>query len=98
MHAPHLLDLEMVSVLRRGQRAHQLDDRRAALAMEDLKGLSLARYPHFPFVDRVWELRRNMTPYDAAYVALAETLGCVLLTGDQKLSRAAGIRCEIEAL
>lgn len=98
MHTPELLDLEVLSVLRRRRRAGQLDDRRAALAMQDLQALALVRYPHLPFVERIWELRHNMTPYDAAYVALAETLSCRLVTGDRRLSRTSGIRCDVEAL
>ncbi len=98
MHTPELLDLEVLSVLRRRRRAGHLDDRRAALAMQDLQDLVLVRYPHLPFVERIWELRHNMTPYDAAYVALAETLSCRLVTGDRRLSRTSGIRCDVEAL
>ncbi len=68
------------------------------MARFDLQDLALVRYPHLPFAERIWELRRNLTPYDAAYVALAEALDCLLLTADRRLKRAAGVGCAIEAL
>ncbi|MGH2728460.1 MAG: type II toxin-antitoxin system VapC family toxin [Actinomycetota bacterium] len=74
LHAPHLVDLEVLSLLRLRVRTEDLDKRRADLALADLEELPLTRYPHLPFARRVWELRRNVTPYDAAYVALAEAL------------------------
>jgi predicted nucleic acid-binding protein len=98
LHAPHLLDLEVVSVLRRLHRAGQVDAHRAALALGDVADLALVRYPHWPFTARIWELRGNLTPYDASYVALAERLDCVLITGDHRIARAAGIRCDVETL
>jgi predicted nucleic acid-binding protein len=96
LHAPHLVDLEVLSVLRRQAGAELLDARRAGLALQDLLSLPVTRYPHLPFAPRVWELRTNLTPYDAAYVALAESLGCVLVTADARLARAPGIRCGVE--
>lgn len=98
LHAPHLVDLEVLSVLRRQAGAGSLDKRRAGFALQDLVELPLTRYPHTPFARRVWELRGNLTPYDAAYVALAETLGCPLVTADARLARAPGIRCDVEVL
>ena len=70
--APHLIDLEVVSAWRRLAAAGQLDDRRVALAMTDLGALRIERAPHQPLVRRCWELRANLTVYDASYVALAE--------------------------
>lgn len=96
LHAPHLVDLEVLSVLRRQAGAELLDARRAGLALQDLLSLPVTRYPHLPFAPRVWELRNNLTPYDAAYVALAESLGCVLVTVDARLAQAPGIRCGVE--
>jgi predicted nucleic acid-binding protein len=96
--APELVDLEVVSVLRRAARAGRLEGRRSALALADLATLPLRRVSHLPLLPRVWELRDNLTAYDAAYVALAEVLGVLLLTADGPLKRAAGIRCEIEVL
>jgi len=98
LHAPHLVDLEVLSVLRRQAGAGLLDARRAGFALKDLVDLRMTRYPHVPFARRVWELRTNLTPYDAAYIALAETLGCLLVTADARLARAPGIRCGVEVV
>jgi len=95
---PELADLEVVSVLRRQVRAGAIDIRRAGLALEDLAALPARRAPHRPLLARCWELRDNLTVYDAAYVALAEAMQATLLTGDQRLARAAGPRCPIEIL
>jgi len=75
-----------------------VDERRVALAIQDLMDLPIVRCPHAPFAWRLWELRENVTPYDAAYVALAEALGCALVTGDERLSKAPGVRCAVEVL
>jgi predicted nucleic acid-binding protein len=96
--APDLIDLEVVSVLRRQLRQGDLDDRRATQALSDLAGLPLQRASHHPLLDRCWELRGNLTVYDAAYVALAEALDTTLLTGDARLARSPGPRCKIETL
>jgi len=93
--APALVDLENLSVVRRAARSGQLTERRARLALDDLAALPLRRAPHLPLVARVWELRHNLTPYDAAYVALAEVIGAALLTADASLSRAPGIGCDM---
>ncbi len=71
---------------------------RADQAVDDLAGLPIERYPHLALLPRVWELRHNLTPYDAAYVALAEALGAVLVTADARLAEAPGLRCAIELL
>lgn len=96
--APELIDLEVVSVWRRAARAGRLEGKRAQQALADLAALPLARAPHQPLVDRIWELRQNPTPYDAAYIALAEALEIALLTADRRLARASSPRCEIELL
>ncbi len=96
--APELIDLEVVSVWRRQRRTGKLDGRRAAQALADLAALPLQRAPHRPLLARCWELCDNLTSYDAAYVALAEGLEASLLTGDGRLSRAAGPRCRVEVL
>jgi predicted nucleic acid-binding protein len=96
--APELVDLETVSVWRRQVAAKLMTARRAALAVSDLKNLPLQRSPHRPLLERIWELRNAVTTYDAAYVALAEALHVVLVTADARMARAAGIRCEIEAI
>jgi predicted nucleic acid-binding protein len=96
--APELIDLEATSVIRHQWRAGHLDVRRAALALTDLVEMPLRRAPHRPLLGRCWELRENLTVSDAAYVALAEVLGVVLLTADARLAKAPGPRCEIELL
>jgi predicted nucleic acid-binding protein len=75
-----------------------MDARRAALALADLRALPLRRTPHRPLLPRCWELRDNLTTYDAAYVALAEVLEVLLLTGDGRLAKATGPTCNIEVL
>lgn len=96
--APELVDLEVASVLRRQQGAGRLDDRRAAQALADLIALPMQRVSHRPLLPRSWELRANLTVYDAAYVALAELLGLTLVTADRRLARAPGIRCSLDVL
>ena len=94
--APHVLDLEVLSGWRRLASAGDLDDRRAAFALDDLRALPIERVPHHPLLARCWQLRDELTPYDAVYVALAEALDATLVTADARLSSAAGPRCEIE--
>jgi predicted nucleic acid-binding protein len=96
--APELLDLEVASVWRRALRAGRLSERRAGQALADLASAPLARAPHGPLMARVWQLRDDLTTYDAAYVALAEILDTVLLTADTRLARAQEVKCEIEVL
>jgi predicted nucleic acid-binding protein len=98
LFAPELIDLEVVSVWRRAARSGGLDDRRAGLALADLASMPLARASHRVLLARIWELRTNLTPYDAAYVALAELLDSVLVTADRVFARASGIECEVEVL
>lgn len=85
LHAPHLLDLEVAQVLRRYALAGELDSARGLEALDDLADLPLTRYPHDLLLPRIWELRRNLTAYDAAYVALAEALAAPLVTRDAAL-------------
>jgi predicted nucleic acid-binding protein len=96
--APELIDLEVASVWRRQVMAGQLEVRRADLAVADLLALPLQRIPHQQLITRCWELRQNLTPYDAAYVALAELLDAVLVTGDKRLSRSPGLRCRVQVI
>jgi predicted nucleic acid-binding protein len=96
--APELIDLEVASVLRRQLRANALDERRAALALTDLVAMPLRRAVHRRLLTRCWELRENLTVYDAAYVALAEALQANLLTADARLASAPGLRCQVEVL
>lgn len=92
--APEIIDLEVASVWRRTLS----DQRRAALALADLADISLRRAPHLPLLERCWQLRHNLTPYDAAYVALAEILEAPLLTADRRLARASGVKCDVTVL
>lgn len=98
LSAPHLIDLEVISAWRRMNRTGDLTDRRCRAAVADLRALPLDRVPHSPLLDRCWELRENLTTYDAAYVALAEILGVRLLTADRRLANAPGVRCPVEVL
>lgn len=95
---PDLLRVEVVSVLRRQARAGSLTDEQAAHAVEDLLAFPITVLPTSPLLGRVWELRHNVSPYDSCYVALAETLEHPLLTADQRLANAPGIRCSVEVL
>ena len=96
--APELVDLEVASVLRKQLAMGSLDSRRALLSLADLADLAIQRAPHLPLLTRCWELRKNMTVYDAAYVALAEALEVTLLTADSRLARAPGAKCTIDVL
>ena len=98
LFAPHLLDLEVVQVLRRYCTSGEIDSERGKEAIEDLKDLPINRYQHDIFLYRIWELRHNMTAYDAAYVALAETLPAPLLTRDAHLASAPGHDALIELI
>ncbi|MBI5309675.1 MAG: type II toxin-antitoxin system VapC family toxin [Actinobacteria bacterium] len=92
--APALVDLELLSSLRRQVTRGILSERRAAEAISDLQLLDLDRIPHELLLERVWQLRQNLTPYDASYVALAERLGQPLLTCDERLANSSGPTCE----
>ncbi len=96
--APALIDLEVASVWRGLARGGHLDARRVGQALNDLQELPIQRVEHTPLLTRCWELRDNLTIYDAAYVALAEALQAPLLTGDRRLPRATGPRCSIEVM
>lgn len=95
LHAPHLLDVEVAQVLRKYALAGTFGAQRGAEALEDLADFPIARYPHQPFLSRIWELRHNLTAYDAAYLALAEALAAPLVTRDAKLASAAGHQARI---
>ena len=96
--APELIDLEVASVFRRQLLAGRIESRRAEQAMADLADLPLRRVAHRQLLGRCWQLRANLTVYDASYVALAELLDLVLVTGDVRLSKAPGLRCQVEVL
>lgn len=98
LHAPHLIDLEVAQVLRRYLRLGKLDPARAQSAIEHLRLFDLSRYPHDPLLPRIWQLRRNLTAYDASYVVLAEALGTRVLTCDSHLAAAPGVETLVELL
>jgi predicted nucleic acid-binding protein len=98
LHVPHLVDLEVTQALRRYMRDGEIDAAEAKQALADLRALDLQRHAHEPLLDRVWQMRNNLTPYDAVYVALAEVLDTVLLTCDGPLSRAPGMASRVELI
>ena len=98
LHAPHLLDVEVVSALRRFVRDGSLDEEEAQAVIGDLMALDLQRHSHEALLERAWDLRANVTTYDAVYVALAEALDATLLTCDSKLARAPGTKMRVELI
>jgi predicted nucleic acid-binding protein len=92
--APHLMPVEVANVLRRAAGAGDISQDVAALAHGDLLALRVALFPYEPFAGRVWELRNNLTAYDAWYVAVAESLDTPLATLDRRLNKARGPRCQ----
>jgi len=98
LHAPHLLDVEVAQVIRRYAANGEIDGARGRLALGDLADFPLRRYPHDVLLPRIWDLRNNLTAYDAAYVALAEALDAPLLTRDRRLATAAGHHAQIDLL
>lgn len=93
--APHLLDIEVADALRRHDRS---DTSGAATALEEFSSLLIRRFDHQPLLPRIWELRHNLSAYDAAYVALAEVSGVPLITLDRRIADAPGHRAEVIVL
>jgi len=98
LHAPHLIDAEVTNALRRRVLAGALHDDEGHRAVVRWRALAVTRYVIAPLLERVWELRHSMTAYDATYIALAEHLGCAVVTLDGPLSRAHGPRCPLTIL
>jgi predicted nucleic acid-binding protein len=98
LFAPAHVDAEVVSALRGLSRVTKTIERAAPRALTHLAGFPLRRMPLSPLLERMWQLRANVTPYDAAYVALAEHLDCALVTCDAKLAASTGPRCPIELI
>jgi predicted nucleic acid-binding protein len=96
VHAPHLVDLEVAHTLRRYCRVGEMSRWQGQAALEVLAEMPLRRHRHTPFLPRIWELRNNLTAYDAAYVALAEFLEAPLLTRDAALARSTGHTAAVE--
>ena len=95
LHAPELLDLEVTHTLRRLVLRGSMTAARARLALDVLAVFPVSRYRHGMLIDRVWELRANLTAYDASYVALAELGKATLVTLDERLANAPGIQCQV---
>jgi predicted nucleic acid-binding protein len=96
LHAPHVLDVELQHALWRLVRTGAIGEDRAADAMTDLADMTIVRYPQVLLADRMWELRQNMTAYDAAFVVLAEILAVPLITCDARLARTPRHRAVVE--
>ena len=96
LHAPHLIDVEIAHAIRRYAISGQIKGDRGRAALAILAALPLNRYPHGFLLPRIWDLRNNLTAYDAVYIALAETLQVPLITRDRRLAGAAGHRARIE--
>ena len=95
VHVPHLIDPEIANALRRGVAVSRIESGDAWAALDRWRELGLLRHAVFHLLERVWELRENLSAYDASYVALAESLDCALLTGDVRLSQSPGLRCSV---
>jgi predicted nucleic acid-binding protein len=96
LYAPHLLDVEIAQVIRRYEAIGDIDHERGRTVLADLADFPLHRYPHDFLLSRVWDLRKNLTAYDAVYVALAEALQAPLVTRDKRLAAAPGHHARIE--
>ena len=98
LHAPHLIDVEVAQVVRRYAARRDIEVELGRAAIEDLADFPLQRHPHQSLLPRIWELRHNLSAYDAAYVALAETLDAPLVTLDRRLAASSGHRARIELI
>lgn len=96
--APCVLDVEVAQAIRRCFLAGIISEARAAKSIEHLAELNALRWPHQPLLPRIWALRHNLTAYDAAYIALAESLGATLLTCDRAMAHSDGINCDVELI
>lgn len=95
LHAPHLIDSEVAHALRRATAAGRLHADAAWAALDVWRRLGATRYAAHSLLERIWELRDNVSAYDATYAALAESLGCSLLTADARLAQAPGLQCPV---
>jgi predicted nucleic acid-binding protein len=95
VHVPHLIDPEVANALRRGVATSRIEPDDAWMALDRWRRLGMSRYAVSHLLERVWELRENLSAYDASYVALAESLDCALVTADVRLGQASGLRCPV---
>jgi predicted nucleic acid-binding protein len=95
VHVPHLVDVEVTNALRRLVSVRALPARSAGRVLDVWARLGMTRYPTVGLLERIWQLRDNLSAYDASYVAIAESLGCMLVTADARLSAAPGLRCAV---
>ena len=95
VHVPHLVDVEVTSALRRSVAAGRVTAEQGRVTLDTWRRLGVTRHAATGLLGRVWELRENVTAYDATYVALAEALDCAVVTTDGRLARAPGIRCAV---
>lgn len=96
VHAPHLIDLEVLNALRAAVHRGFLPQSRAEDVLDDFFALPIERHAHVGLMRRIWDLRHNITAYDAAYVALAESLSVPLLTRDRRLAQSSGHAARVE--
>ena len=96
LHVPHLFEIEVLHALRGLSLRGTISPERSDLALSRLSDTQFTRYPHTTLMGRVWDMRENLTAYDAAYVALAEALNAPLVTTDARLAQAPGIHAEVE--
>jgi predicted nucleic acid-binding protein len=95
LHTPHLIDAEIASGLRRQVRRSRMSAADGWKALQTWRRLAVTRYPAYGLFERIWEIREYLSAYDAAYVALAETLDCALVTADVRLGHAGQVQCAI---
>lgn len=95
LHVPHLIDPEVANVLRRKVASGEVSSNAGWDALDTWRRMGMIRYPVVGLLSRMWELRDNLSAYDAAYVALAEQLDRPLLTADARVARAPGVRCSV---
>jgi predicted nucleic acid-binding protein len=98
IYVPELIDLEVTSVVRRAVRLGRTTPDRGMRLLVDLALMPFKRVSHVPLLSRIWDLRENLSPYDASYVAVAELMEATLITADARLARAPGIRCDVQVL
>jgi predicted nucleic acid-binding protein len=96
LHTTQHVEVEVANALRRLVAAGELDADHGEALLVSLPELQMRQHPAAPLLERIWQLRHNVTPYDATYVALAELLGCPLLTADARLAASPGLRCEVQ--